>query len=48
MNDGKHEEDSAQQELVGDGVEVLSQERLLLEAASKQAIQSVTQAGQHK
>ncbi len=48
VNDGKHEEDSAQQELVGDGVEVLSEERLLFEAAGEQAIQAVAYAGQHK
>jgi len=41
VQDGEHQKHRAQQQLVGDGIEILSQDGLLFEGASQQAIESI-------
>src|SRR6266446_6317163 len=45
---GEHQEHGAHEQLVGDGVEILSELRLLMESASQQAIETVADSGQDK
>ena len=44
----KHYEQRAEQQLVGDGIEVLSEFGALAQRARQQAIESIADAGQHK
>jgi hypothetical protein len=44
----KHQEQSAEQELIGDWVKVLSQNRSLLEPSRQQAIKRVGESGGDK
>ena len=48
MNDGEHQENGAEQQLVGDGIEILTEKRLLLQRAGQQAIEPVAKTGEHK
>src|SRR5271155_2480933 len=48
MQDRQHQKHGAEQKLVGDGIEVLSQHGLLLESAGKQAVEPIAEPGQHK
>ena len=48
VDDRQHEENSAQQKLVCNGIEILSQQSLLFEAAGEQSVEAVAHTGQHK
>lgn len=48
VKNGEHEEHSAQKELVGNGVEILSQQCLLMEGAGEQPVKAVAEAGNHE
>jgi hypothetical protein len=45
VQDGEREKHRAQQKLVGDGIEVLAEERLLMEAARELAVEAVAESG---
>jgi len=42
---GKHEEHGAEQKFVGDGIEILPQQSLLMQAAGKQAVEAIAETG---
>lgn len=46
VDHGEHEKDCAQQHLVGNGVQVLAEQGLLMQAARKQAVESVAETGE--
>ena len=46
--DGKNEKGCAQQQLVGDGVQVLTQQCLLMQAAGQQSVQTITEPGEQR
>ena len=46
--DGEHEKHRAHQELVGDGVEILAEDGLLMQGAGEQAVESVAEAGENE
>src|SRR5271157_4005997 len=46
--DREHQKHGAHQQLVGDGVEILAENRLLMEPAREQAIQAITQSGKNE
>ena len=48
VQDSKHHEHGAEEELVGDRIEVLSQNRLLFEGAREQSIETVAHSRQNK
>ncbi len=48
VQDGKHHEHGAEQELVGNGIEILAEHGLLLQGPSKQSIETVAEPSQHK
>jgi hypothetical protein len=48
VEDGEHKKHGAQQKLIGDGIEILSEQRLLMQFAGKQSIQPITEPGQHE
>src|SRR5271165_1825934 len=48
MLDGKHEKHGAHEQLVGDGIEVLAEQRLLMQSAGQQSVESVAKPGEDK
>ena len=44
VQDGQYQKQCAQQEFVGDGIEILAEQRLLMKSASQQAIESIAAA----
>src|ERR1700733_13540869 len=45
VQNGEHQEHGAQQELVGNGIEILAQQSLLVKRSGQQSIQTVAEAG---
>src|SRR5208337_2431741 len=46
--DREHKKHGAHQQLIGDGVEILAEQRLLMQPAGQQAVESVAQPGQNE
>ena len=46
--DGEDEKHGTHQQLVGDGIEILAEERLLMQGASEEAIEAVAYSGQNE
>ena len=46
--DREHEKHGAHQQLVGDGVEILAEQRLLMQRAGEQAVEAVAQSGKNE
>ena len=45
---GEHKKQRAEQEFVGDGIEVLAEQRLLMKPASEQAVEAIAEPGDDK
>ena len=48
MHDGEHQKHGAHQQLVGDGIEILPELRLLFERAGEQAVETIAKPSQHE
>src|SRR5258708_32735845 len=48
IDDRQNQENGAKQHFVGDGVEILAEQSLLMQAAGKQAVKAIAQAGQQR
>ena len=46
--DGEHEKHGAHQQFVGDGVEILAEQGLLMQGAGEQAVEAVAQSGENE
>lgn len=48
VNDGKNQERRAEQHLIGNGIEILSEQRLLMKGAGQQSVQPITKPCEEK
>src|SRR5580700_7479665 len=48
VQDGEHQKHRTQQKLVGDGIKVLTEERLLMQLAREQAVESIAETCDHE
>src|SRR6202007_2990094 len=48
MQNGKHKEHRAEQKFIGDGIEILPQQSLLMQFAGKQSVKPVAETGDYK
>src|SRR5271156_4920114 len=46
--DGEHEKHGAHQQLVGDGIEILAEQRLLMQGAGEEAVEAIAESGENE
>ena len=48
IDDRQHQKNGAEQHLVGDGIEILAEQSLLMQSAGKKAVKPIAQAGKQR